>query len=97
LQFSSARGPSLQHLSSLPHRLLPKAMAPPAQARTIAKDAYIHGFPLVDSYKTLYAQAVDAAGPDFKAPFNQIGNTANVFMPEVSSGTWIAPQLRKAD
>jgi hypothetical protein len=57
-------------------------MAPPAQARTIAKDAYIYGFPLVDGYKTLYAQAVDATGTDFKAPFNQIGNTANVFTPE---------------
>jgi hypothetical protein len=52
------------------------------EARAIAKEAYIYGFPMVESYKTLYAQAVDESGPNFKAPFNQIGNTANVFTPK---------------
>ena len=56
--------------------------ATPAEARKIAADAYIYGFPVVDSYKTLYAQAVDTNGSDYKAPFNQIGNTANVFTPD---------------
>jgi hypothetical protein len=55
---------------------------PPAGTRSIAAHAYIYGFPLVDSYKTLYAQAVDPKGSDFKAPFNHIGNTANVFTPD---------------
>jgi hypothetical protein len=54
----------------------------PAEARSIAAEAYIYGFPIVDGYKTLYAQAVDTEGSDFKAPFNTIGNTANVFTPE---------------
>ncbi len=53
-----------------------------AEERQIAKEAYIYGFPLVESYKTLYAQAVDKDGSNFKAPFNQIGNTANVFTPK---------------
>ena len=53
-----------------------------AEAASIARDAYIYGFPLVEEYKTLYAQAIDQGGPDFKAPFNQIGNTANVFTPK---------------
>ncbi len=53
-----------------------------SEARSIAKDAYIYGFPMVESYKTLYGQAVDPGGPNFKAPFNQIGNTANVFTPK---------------
>jgi len=52
------------------------------EARAIAKDAYIYGFPMVESYKTLYAQAVDQGGSNFKAPFNSIGNTANVFTPK---------------
>jgi len=53
----------------------------PDEARAIAKEAYLYGFPMVEGYKTLYAQAVDQGGPNFKAPFNQIGNTANVFTP----------------
>lgn len=63
----------------------PQVRAAPAdtdEARAIAKEAYIYGFPMVESYKTLYAQAVDKGGPNFKAPFNHIGNTANVFTPK---------------
>jgi hypothetical protein len=56
--------------------------AAPAEVRKIAAEAYLYGFPIVDSYSTLYAQAVNAGGPDYKAPFNRIGNTANVFTPE---------------
>ena len=56
--------------------------ATPTEARKIAAEAFIYGFPLVDSYKTLYAQAVDTHGPDFKASFNHIGNSANVFTPD---------------
>jgi hypothetical protein len=33
-------------------------------------------------YKTLYTQAVDKGGVNFKAPFNHIGNTAQVFTPK---------------
>nr|WP_264653190.1 DUF1254 domain-containing protein [Pseudomonas sp. JUb96] len=56
--------------------------ATPAEARAIAKEAYLYGFPAVEMYKTLYAQAIDQHGPNFKAPFNQIGNSANVFTPK---------------
>ena len=56
--------------------------ASPEQARGIAKEAYLYGFPVVEMYKTLYAQAVDKGGPNFKAPFNRIGNTARVFTPK---------------
>ena len=51
----------------------------PEEARGIAKEAYLYGFPVVEMYKTLYTQAVDKKGPNFKAPFNQIGNTAKAF------------------
>ena len=53
--------------------------ASPEEARAIAKDAYLYGFPVVEMYKTLYTQAVDRKSPNFKAPFNQIGNTAKAF------------------
>ncbi len=59
--------------------------ATPSEARQIAKEAYLYGFPVVEMYKTLYTQAVDQKSSNFKAPFNQIGNTAKVFTPEDSA------------
>ena len=39
----------------------------PAEARAIAKEAYVYGFPLVDSYRIQYDYFVDSKGPEFKA------------------------------
>lgn len=58
-----------------------QAAVSPEEARAIAKDAYLYGFPMVESYKTLYVQAVQKGGPDYKAPFNTIANVAAVFSP----------------
>lgn len=52
------------------------------EARKIAAQAYLYGFPVVSSYSTFHAQALDPKSEDFKAPLNQIGNTANVFTPD---------------
>jgi hypothetical protein len=52
-----------------------------AEARSIAKDAYIYGFPLVDSYRIQYSYFVDRNNPEFKAPWNQIQNIARVYTP----------------
>jgi hypothetical protein len=38
------------------------------EARAIAKEAYIYGFPLVDSYRVQYSYFVDRGSPEFKAP-----------------------------
>jgi hypothetical protein len=54
----------------------------PAEARAIAKEAYIYGFPMVDGYRIQYTYTVDTKSPEFKAPWNQISNTARVFTPE---------------
>ncbi len=54
----------------------------PAEARTIAKEAYIYGFPLVDNYRIQYSYFVDRSGPEYKAPWNQIYNNARVYTPE---------------
>jgi len=54
----------------------------PAEVRAIAKEAYIWGFPMVESYKTLHAQALQPGGPDFRAPLNTIGSLANVATPK---------------
>ncbi len=55
---------------------------PAEEARAIAKEAYVYAYPMVDNYRIVYAYCVDAQSPEFKAPWNQIGNTARVFTPE---------------
>jgi hypothetical protein len=54
----------------------------PAEARTIARDAYVYGYPMVDSYRIQHAYFVDPKNPEYKAPWNQIRNIARVFTPE---------------
>jgi hypothetical protein len=54
----------------------------PDEARAIAKEVYIYGFPLVDSYRIQHSYFVDRAGPEFKAPWNTLFNTARVFTPD---------------
>lgn len=52
------------------------------ELRAVARDAYIYGFPLVDSYRIEHSYFVDAASPEHKAGWNQLFNAARVFMPE---------------
>lgn len=52
------------------------------EARAIAKEAYIYGFPLVDSYRVQYSYFVDTADPEYKAGWNQLYNTARVYTPD---------------
>jgi hypothetical protein len=55
---------------------------PPAEARAIAKEATIYGYPLVDSYRIQHSYFVDRGGPEFKAPWNTIFNNARVYTPD---------------
>ena len=52
------------------------------EAKQIAKEAYIYGFPLVLNYKTMYDYAVDKKSPDYKGDFNKLACVARVFTPE---------------
>jgi hypothetical protein len=54
----------------------------PAEARAIAKDAYVYGFPMVDGYRIQHAYFVNRENPEFKAPWNQIRNIPRVFTPD---------------
>ena len=54
----------------------------PAEARAIAKEAYIYGYPMVDSYRIQHAYFVNHESPEFKAPWNQLRNIPRVFTPE---------------
>jgi hypothetical protein len=51
------------------------------EARAIAKEAYIYGFPMVDSYRIQHAYFVDAGNPEYKGPWNQIVNIPRVYTP----------------
>jgi hypothetical protein len=54
--------------------------------RALAKDAFVYGYPLVESYKTLYKQAVDRDNSDYRAPFNEIASAADIATP---ADTWV--------
>ena len=57
----------------------------PQEARQIAKEAYVYGFPIVDNYRVNHAYFVDRKGSEFKAPWNAINNEARVFTPDDTS------------
>jgi hypothetical protein len=51
------------------------------EARAIARDAYIYGFPLVDNYRIQFAYFVDKNGDEYKGAWNEVHNTARVYTP----------------
>lgn len=53
----------------------------PQEARAIARDTFIYGFPMVENYKTMYAYSVAEGTPNYKAPFNVVSNVATVYTP----------------
>jgi len=52
------------------------------EVRTLAKEAYLYGFPLVMNYKTLYANVINQNSGDYKGEFNQKSCEARLFTPE---------------
>lgn len=52
------------------------------EARAIAKEATIYGFPLVDTYRIQHSYFVDKAGPEYKADWNTLVNNARVYTPD---------------
>jgi hypothetical protein len=52
------------------------------EARAIAREAYVYGFPLVDSYRIQYSYFVDRDNSEYKGGWNQIHNTARLYTPE---------------
>jgi hypothetical protein len=54
----------------------------PSEARTIAKEAYIYGVPMVSVYATMYVFGIDKTNKEYKGPFNSVLNVARVFTPE---------------
>ena len=58
-----------------------KADVSAEEAQTIARDAYIYGFPLVMNLKTIYDYAVNVESPNYKGPFNEVSCEARLFTP----------------
>ena len=65
------------------------AAAPQAQAavtaeeaESIAREAYVYGFPMVMNYKTVWNYTLDKDNPEYKGPFNQVSCVARLFTPE---------------
>ncbi|CRZ15774.1 DUF1254 domain-containing protein [Mycolicibacterium neworleansense] len=54
----------------------------PETVRQIAKEAYVYGFPMVDSYRIQHAYFVDKDNPQYKGDWNQAHSIARVFTPE---------------
>ena len=54
----------------------------PEEAKQIAKEAYIYGFPMVMNYKTLYAYSLDKYSTEYKGNFNQMACNARLYTPE---------------
>jgi hypothetical protein len=53
----------------------------PDQARTIAQQAYVYGYPMVQAYLTMYAFSTNRGNPQYKGPFNAPLSFARVFTP----------------
>lgn len=73
-------------LASEPARSLEPKEAPEkgtkSETKQIAEEAYIYGFPMVMNYLTVYQYFLDKSSSQYKAPFNQIYNTARVYTPK---------------
>ena len=49
--------------------------------KTIAKEAFIYSYPMVQMYGIIYAYCIDTKGPEYKGEFNKIHNVPKVFTP----------------
>jgi len=52
------------------------------ERQKIAEEAFIYGLPMVMNYAVTYEYFVDKSSPEYKAPDNQIFNTARVYTPK---------------
>lgn len=60
----------------------PKLPIAPDEARAIAKEAYIYGFPIMDNTRIQYSYFVDQENPEYKGPYNKVLNIPRVYTPD---------------
>jgi hypothetical protein len=54
------------------------AAVTPEEIRSIAKEAYIYGYPLVDNYRFLYGKSIDSTDAMYRGPLNTFFHEADV-------------------
>lgn len=54
----------------------------PADARALAKEAYIWGYPIVDSYRISYDYFVDRNHKEYKGPWNSLSHNTRLYTPD---------------
>jgi hypothetical protein len=52
------------------------------EARAIAEEAYVYGFPMVDSYRILNAYFANPESPEYKGDWNTVISDARVYTPD---------------
>jgi hypothetical protein len=52
------------------------------EARQIAEEAFIYGFPMVMNYGVMYEYFIDKSSSQYKAPFNELYNMARLVTPK---------------
>ncbi len=87
LEMSAACAAALFAMLALPNPAF--AAIKPDEARAIAREAYIYGYPIVESYRILHTYFVDRSSPEYKAAWNEkVANNTRVFTPaDVAMGT----------
>jgi hypothetical protein len=63
-------------------RVVKQSEITPNEALSIAKEACIYGFPMVDNYRILYSYFVNKADPEYKGSWNVIHSEARVYTPK---------------
>ncbi len=50
----------------------------PEEAKAIAENAYLYAFPLLESYRRLYAEVIDRTDPSYLGPLNELVQVTDV-------------------
>lgn len=58
------------------------AAVTPDEARSIAKQAYVYAFAMLENYNTMYKQVTDAAAPEYVGGFGRFRHYSEPFTPE---------------
>lgn len=59
-----------------------EAPVTPDEARAIAQEAYVYAYPMLENYRTMYAQAIDRHAPGYMAPFDELVHETELLGPE---------------
>jgi hypothetical protein len=50
--------------------------------KAIAEQAYVYAYPMLETYRTMFLQAIDRSAPGYLAPFNELTHKSELLGPE---------------